>query len=97
MLIFCTIGQYRNLTEIIKTYRLFHIQLFGEKLSLKRGKAYATKSKVIVDNGGFYGRFKVFQRGGRKKAPLCVLLLSRSFLLNHLEPQSSKTKLLYCP
>ena len=30
------------------------IQLFRERLSYKRGKAYATMSKVIMGNGGFY-------------------------------------------
>ena len=33
----------------------FHIQLFRERLSYKRRKAYATMSKVILGNGGFYG------------------------------------------
>ena len=32
-----------------------HTQLFRERLSYKRGKAYATMSKVIMGNGGFYG------------------------------------------
>ena len=31
------------------------IQLFRERLSYKWGKAYATMSKVIMGNGGFYG------------------------------------------
>ena len=31
-----------------------HIQLFRERLSYKRGKAYATMPKVITGNGGFY-------------------------------------------
>ena len=30
-----------------------YIQLFRERLSYKRGKAYATMSKVIMGNGGF--------------------------------------------
>ena len=30
------------------------IQLFRERLSYKRGKAYATMSKVIMGNGDFY-------------------------------------------
>ena len=94
MLVFCTIGQHRNLTGIIKTYRLFYIQLFRERLSYKRGKAYATMSKVIVDNGGFYGCFKVFQRGGRKKHNHAHSFFLDPFSLNHLEPHSSKTKLL---
>ena len=32
-----------------------YIQLFRERLSYKRGKAYATMSKVTMGNGGFYG------------------------------------------
>ena len=31
------------------------IQPFRERLSYKRGKAYAIMLKVIMDNGGFYG------------------------------------------
>ena len=31
------------------------IQLFRERLSYKHGNAYATISKVIMGNGGFYG------------------------------------------
>ena len=50
------------------------IKLFRERLSRKRGKAYATMSKVFMSNGDFYGclsepqarDLKVFQRGGRK-------------------------------
>ena len=34
------------------------IQLFRERLSYKQGKAYATMSKVIMGNGGFYGYFR---------------------------------------
>ena len=37
------------------TYELFHIQLFRERLSYKRGRVYATMSKVIMGNGGFKG------------------------------------------
>ena len=29
------------------------IKLFRERLSYKRGKAYATMSKVVMGNGGF--------------------------------------------
>ena len=32
-----------------------YLQLFRERLSYKRGKAYATMSQVIVGNGNFYG------------------------------------------
>ena len=69
---------------------LFNIQLFRERLSSKRGKAYATMSKVIMGNGGFYG---CLQRGGMKLHKH-VFVLSRSLLLNRLEPQSSKARLL---
>ena len=31
------------------------LQLFRERLSYKRGKAYATMSKATMGNGGFYG------------------------------------------
>ena len=31
------------------------IQLFLERLSYKRGKLYATMSKIITGNSGFYG------------------------------------------
>ena len=39
---------------------------------------------------------KVYQRGGKKKAQTHVFVVSRSFLLNHLEPNytTRKTKLL---
>ena len=36
---------------------------------------------------------RVFKRGGRKQHKHVLFLLSRSLPLNHLEPQSSKTKL----
>ena len=36
------------------TFSALQIQLFRERLSYKRGKAYATTSKVILGNGGFY-------------------------------------------
>ena len=57
-------------------------------------------AKVIMDNGGFYGclseakvNLKAFQRGGRKQHKH-VFIFSRSLLLKHFEPISSKTKLL---
>ena len=73
------------------------IQLFRESLSFKRWKAYATMSKVIMGNGGFYGCLIELQgvSAWRKEtAQTRVFLLSRSLLLNHLEPQSSQIKLL---
>ena len=66
-------------------------------LSHKRGKAYPTMSKVIMGNGSFYGCLiepqgvSAWQKG---TAQTRVFLLSRSLLLNHLDSQSSKTKLL---
>ena len=73
------------------------IQLFRERLSYKRGKAYATMTKVM-GNGGFYGclsELKEFHRGGSKQHNTCIRPLS--FLVAEspgLEPQSSKAKLL---
>ena len=46
------------------------IQLFRERLSYKRGNAYATMSKLIMGNGGFtvaWLSIKVFQRDRRKQ------------------------------
>ena len=46
------------------------LQLFCERLSYKRGKAYATMLKVIMGNGSFtvaWANLKMFQRGGRKQ------------------------------
>ena len=57
-----------------------HVQLFRERLSYKRGNAYATMSKVIMGNGGFavaWLKLKVFQSDGRKQhkqAYSCFLL-----------------------
>ena len=33
----------------------YYIQLFRERFSYKRGKAYAIMSKVVMGNGGFQG------------------------------------------
>ena len=38
-----------------KTSSSVSLQLFRERLSYKRGKAYATMPKVIMGNGSFYG------------------------------------------
>ena len=46
-----TTGMFKGMRGI---YWIQGIQLFREKLSYKRGKAFATTSKVIVVNGGFY-------------------------------------------
>ena len=32
-----------------------HLQLLRERLSYKRGKAFAAMSKVVMGNGGFHG------------------------------------------
>ena len=45
------------------------IQLFRERLSCNRGKAYVTMLKVIMGNGGFTVacmNLMVFQRGEKK-------------------------------
>ena len=73
------------------------IQLFRERLSYNRGKACATMSKVIMGNGGFYGCLsgpQGFSAWGKKTAETHAFVLSRSLLLNRLEPESSKAKLL---
>ena len=71
--------------------------VLSRKVSYKKGKAYATMSKVIMGNAGFYGCLSEPQgvSAWRKEtAHTHVLILSRSLLLNRLEPQSSKAKLL---
>ena len=72
------------------------IQLFREWLSYKRGKAYATMSKVIMGNGGFYSCLSEPQcvsAWWKETAQTHVFVLSFSLLLNRLEHQSSKAKL----
>ena len=57
-----------NCTVVTSMY--FGIQLFRERLSFKRGNAYATISKVIMCNGGFtvaWLKIKVFERDRRKQ------------------------------
>ena len=76
---------------------LKNIQLFRERLSFKRGKAYVTMSKVIMGNGGFYGCLSEHQGVSawwKETVQIRVFVLSLSLLLNHLEPESSKAKLL---
>ena len=63
----------------------------------KRGKADATMSKVITGNDCFYGCLiepKGVSAWWKETPKTHVFRLSRSLLLNHLEPQSSKAKLL---
>ena len=72
------------------------IQLLPERLSYKREKAYTTMSKVIMGYGSFCSCLIEPQGVSawfKEAAQTRVFLLSRSLLLNHLEPQSSKTKL----
>ena len=71
------------------------IQLFRERLSHKRGKAYATMSKVIMGNGGFYGCLIEPQSVSvwwKESAQTHVFVVTPSLLLNHLEPQSNKAQ-----
>ena len=74
-----------------------NIHMFRERLSYKRGKAYARMSQVIIGNGDFYGCLSE-PRGvsawRKETAQTRVFVLSRSLLLDHLEPQWSKAKLL---
>ena len=72
------------------------IQLFRERLSYKRGKTNATRSKVFMGNGDFTVallKLKVFQRW-KETAQTREFKISPFVLLNHLEPQSSNAKLL---
>ena len=58
-----------------------------------RGKVYATLSKVNMGNGGFYGCLSEPQGVSawwKETTQTRVFMLSFSFLLNHLKPQSSK-------
>ena len=67
------------------------------KVISQTGKAYATMSKVIMCNGDFYVSLSEHQGVSvwwKETAQTRVFVLSRSLLLNHLEPQTSKDKLL---
>ena len=73
------------------------IQLFRERLSNKRGKAYETMSKVIMGNGGFNGCLiepQSVSAWWKETAQTWEFLLFHSLLLNHHELQSSTAKLL---
>ena len=67
-----------------------------ERFSNKRGKAYATMSKVIMGNGGFYGCL-IEPRGvsawSFHKHAYSYFLVPCCW--NHLEPQSSKPSSYY--
>ena len=57
------------------------MQLFRERLSYKRGKAFATSPKVIMGNGGFYGYLNEPQGVSarwKEAAQTRVFFLSRS-------------------
>ena len=76
-------------------YNRNNIQLFRERLSYKRGGAYATMSKVIMGNWDFtvpWLELKMFQRVKGNRANPCIDNLS--FLLaRHHEPPSSSAQL----
>ena len=68
----------------------------SRKVVLQTGKAYATMSKVIMGNGGFYSCLSEPQcvsAWWKETAQTHVFVLSFSLLLNRLEHQSSKAKL----
>ena len=78
---------------IDQSYTQRWIQLFGERLSYKQGNAYATMSKIIVGNGGFYGCLiepQGVSAWTKETAQTRVLMLSPSLLFNHPKPQLSK-------
>ena len=57
------------------------------------GKAYVTMSKVIMGKGGFYNCLIEHQGVSawwKEREQARVFVLSPSWLLNHLKPQSSK-------
>ena len=70
----------------IHTYiSTYNLSLFIAGLSYKSVKASATKSKVIVGNGGFtvaWLKLRVFQHWQKETAKTRVLILSLSFFLN---------------
>ena len=78
---------------------ILHLQLFRERLSHKRGKAYATMSKVIMGNGGFYGCLSEPQSVSawwKETAQTHVFVVRTSALLpSHLKPQSNKPNVYY--
>ena len=84
--------------------QLYSVILFSELLyscfekgCLKNGEKLTQQCRkllwVMVVFTVAWVNLKVFQRGGRKQHKH-VFILSRSLLMNHLEPQSSKAKLL---
>ena len=65
----------------------------SRKVVLRTGKGLRVNVESYYGQWLFLRNLKVFQRGGRKQHKQ-VFVLSRSLLLNRLEPQSSKAKLL---
>ena len=65
----------------------------SRKVVLRTGKSLRDNVESYYGQWLFLRNLKVFQRGGRKQHKQ-VFVLSRSLLLNRLEPQSSKVKLL---
>ena len=67
------------------------LQLFRERLSYNRIKAYATMSKVVIGNGDFTVacvNLKVFQRGGRKHYKHVYSCFLLPFNLNQAKPKA---------
>ena len=73
-----------------ESLQILMIQLFLERLSYQRGKPYATMSKVIMVFEQTLRCFSLVE----KTIQTHVFFLSRFLLLNHLEAQSLKAKLL---
>ena len=65
----------------------------SRKVVLRTGKGLRVNVESYYGQWLFLRNLKVFQRGGRKQHKQ-VFVLSLSLLLNRLEPQSSKAKLL---
>ena len=65
----------------------------SRKVVFRPGKSLRDNVESYYGQWLFLRNLKVFQRGGRKQHKQ-VFVLSRSLLLNRLEPQSSKAKLL---
>ena len=68
-----------------------------KKVGLQMGKSLCDNDETYYGNGGFYGCLSEFQGVSpwwKETAQTHVFVLSRSLLLNRLEPQLSKAKLL---
>ena len=85
----------KNLRKIVRNAVISMSTAVSRKV-LQKGN-YATMSKVVTSNGSFYGCLiepQGVSAWWKETAQTRVFMLSCSLLLNHLEPQSSKTKLL---